>query len=60
MWYEKTAMILVAVGAINWGLAQLNFDLVQLIFGSWSALVATIVYYLIALAGVYALIKIFK
>ncbi len=60
MWYEKLALVLAAIGAINWGLAELNFDLVDLIFGSWSALAATIVYYVIALCGIWALIKVFK
>lgn len=59
MWYEKTAMILAAIGAINWGLAELGFNLVNLIFGTW-AVVESIVYYIIALCGIWALVKIFK
>jgi len=59
MWYAKTAMILSAVGALNWGLNELGFNLVSLIFGSW-ATVEMIVYYIIALSGAYALYKIFK
>ena len=54
MWYEKLALIIVAIGAINLGLAELGYDLVYLIFGSWSV-VATIIYYVIAVLGLYAL-----
>ena len=56
---EKTALVLSAIGAINWGLAELNFDLVEKILGSWPT-VATIVYYLIAVCGLFALYKVFK
>ena len=58
-WYDKTALIIAAIGAINWGLAELNFNLVNWIFGSW-ALIESIVYYIIALCGVWALYKLFK
>ena len=58
---EKTALVLSAVGAINWGLAELNFDLVQKLIVSWAgATTGMIVYYLIALCGIWALVKIFK
>lgn len=58
-WYDKTALILAAVGAINWGFAELGFNLVYKIFGSWP-LIESIVYYVVALCGVWALYKIFK
>lgn len=61
------AYILVVIGALNWGLVGLssfsavsyNWDLVALIFGSWPA-VAAIVYLLVALSGVWVLVKLFK
>ena len=59
MWYEKTAAVLVAIGAINWGLAELGWNVVQALLGSWPMLV-TIVYYLVGLSGVWALYKVFK
>jgi uncharacterized protein len=59
MWYEKTALVLSAVGAINWGLSELDFNIVDLILGSWP-IVVSIVYYIIALCGLFALYKIFK
>ncbi len=53
-------IILVIVGAINWGLfGALKVDLVDIILGSISWL-ATIVYVLIGLAGIWELIMLFK
>jgi len=49
------AMILVVVGAINWGLVgAFNFDLVQFLFTETlgMAVVAKIVYILVGLSGV--------
>jgi hypothetical protein len=47
------AMVLVIIGALNWGLVGLfEFDLVAAIFGQLSA-VSRIVYVLVAAAGVY-------
>lgn len=55
-WYKKVALVLAAIGAINWGLATLNFNVVELIFGGFSAYI----YYIVALCGIYALVKAFK
>lgn len=50
---EKAALLLVVIGAINWGLVGLfSLDLVALIFGSVPVL-ARLVYILVGLAGVY-------
>jgi uncharacterized membrane protein YuzA (DUF378 family) len=47
------ALILVIVGALNWGLVGLlNLDLVAAIFGAMSAL-SRIVYILVGIAAVY-------
>ncbi len=47
------AIVLVIVGAINWGLVGLiNFNLVAALFGSGSGL-SRLVYVLVALAGIY-------
>jgi len=56
----KTALVLTAIGAINWGLTELGWNLVDKLIGSWSGLVASIVYYLVGLSGIWALVKIFK
>lgn len=59
MWYEKTALILAAIGAINWGLNELGWNAVDKILGfvDWLPMV---VYYVVALCGIYALIQAFK
>lgn len=50
------ALILVIIGALNWGLMAMNYNLVTLIFGSIPILV-TIVYALVALSGLWILYK---
>lgn len=45
-------LVLVIVGALNWGLAVFNFNLVSTLFGSWSWLMNT-VYALVGLSGLY-------
>lgn len=60
MWYAKLAYILAAVGALNWGLAELGWNLVDTVFGWAGAVVVSIVYYLVALAGLYVLVMAFK
>lgn len=59
VWWEKTALILAAVGAINWALHSLDYGLIDLIFSSWPAVV-TGLYWIIAICGVYALVKAVK
>jgi uncharacterized membrane protein YuzA (DUF378 family) len=47
------ALVLVIVGAVNWGLVGLfKFDLVASIFGSMSV-ISRIVYDVVGLAGIY-------
>ena len=49
------AMILLIIGAINWGLVGLfNFNLVSAIFGERSAL-SKVIYVLVGIAGVYSI-----
>ncbi len=57
---EKIAMVLVVIGAVNWGLVGLfDLNLVDEIFGSIKWLEDT-VYILVGLSGVYAATLIFK
>lgn len=52
---DIVALILVIIGALNWGLVGLfSFDLVAAIFGSGSV-VSRIIYVLIALGGIWCL-----
>lgn len=56
---DKVILVIAAIGAINWGLTELGYNLVNLIVGSWPV-IESIVYYIVALCGIWALIKIFK
>ncbi len=50
------AMILVIIGAINWGLIGFfQFDLVAVIFGGQSAVISRVVYALVGLAGLWCI-----
>lgn len=52
---DWVVLILVTIGAVNWGLVGLfNWNIVEAILGSIPILV-TIVYVLVALAGLYKL-----
>lgn len=53
---DWVAIILLAVGGLNWGLVGLfNFDLVAAIFGDMSAL-SRIVYDIVGLCAIYVLV----
>ncbi|CAM5797011.1 MULTISPECIES: DUF378 domain-containing protein [Brevibacillus] len=53
---DKLALILVIIGALNWGLIGLfQFDLVATLFGGENSLVSRIVYTLVGLAGIYSI-----
>lgn len=55
-----TAVILLVVGGLNWGLVGLfGFDLVAFLFGAMSAL-SRIVYTLVGISAVYALFTIWS
>ena len=52
---DYIALLIVIIGAINWGLIGfLGFDLVAFLFGSMS-LVSRIVYGLVGICGLYAI-----
>ncbi|MBW3019715.1 DUF378 domain-containing protein [Candidatus Woesearchaeota archaeon] len=54
------ALVLVIVGAVNWGLVgAFDLDLVALLVGRW-AVVATIVYILVGLSGLYTIYLVTK
>jgi uncharacterized membrane protein YuzA (DUF378 family) len=57
---DKIALILTIVGALNWGLVGLfSFDLVAWICGGATAIVARIIYTVIALAGIWSISMLF-
>lgn len=52
--FDWLALILVILGALNWGLVGLlGFDLIASIFGGSTALMSKILYGLVGLAGAY-------
>lgn len=52
---DKIAIVLMIIGAINWGLIGLfRFNLVEMIFGDMTAL-ARIVYTLVGIAGLWGI-----
>ncbi len=58
---DKFALVLVIIGAINWGLIALfQFDLVAAIFGGQLALFSRLVYGLVGLAGLYCITLLFN
>lgn len=58
---NKIALILVIIGALNWGLVGLfSFDLVAWISGGAGTVIARIIYVLVALAGVWCISLLFS
>jgi len=54
--FNRTALILVIVGAINWGLAGfIKLDLVAALFGGMESWLSGIIYVIIGFAGLYFL-----
>lgn len=54
-WLNVTALILVIIGGINWGLVGLfDFNLVAALFGTESFL-STLIYILVGLAALYSI-----
>lgn len=50
------ALILVIIGAINWGLVGLfQFDLVGAIFGGMTSVISRIIFVIVGIAGLWAL-----
>lgn len=59
--FDKLCLILVIIGALNWGLVGLfEFDLVAWAFGGPTAIISRIIYTVIALAGVWCISLLFR
>ena len=57
---DKTALVLIIIGAINWGLIGLfKFDLVAALFGNMSIL-SRIVYSLVGISGLWGIKLLFN
>lgn len=58
---DRIALILVVIGALNWGsIGLFSFDLVAWISGGAGSLLARIIYTIVALAGVWCISLIFR
>ncbi len=58
---DRLALLLVIIGALNWGLIGLfQFDLVAAIFGGQGAWLSRIVYSLVGLAGIWSITLLFR
>ncbi len=58
---DRISLILVIIGALNWGSVGLfQFDLVSWIFGGQGSVLARTVYTLVALAGIWCISLLFK
>ena len=58
---DRISLILVIVGALNWGsIGLFSFDLVAWLCGGQAAVVSRIVYTLVALAGIWCISLLFR
>lgn len=58
---DRIALILVIIGAVNWGsIGLFQFDLVSWIFGGQDAIISRIIYTLVALAGIWCISLLFR
>ena len=58
---HKTALILLIIGGINWGLIGLfQFDLVAWLFGGAASVISRIIYTVVGLAGIWCIGLLFK
>ena len=58
---DKIALLLVIIGAVNWGLIGIfSFDLVAAIFGGQTAMLSRIIYTLVGAAGLWCISLLFR
>ena len=58
---DKIALLLVIIGAVNWGLIGIfQFDLVASIFGGQAAVVSRIIYTRVGAAGLWCISFLFR
>ncbi len=61
MMLDRISLILVIIGAINWGAIGLfQFDIVAWLFGGQGAIISRIIYTVVALAGIWCLSLLFR
>ncbi|BCI60477.1 DUF378 domain-containing protein [Solibaculum mannosilyticum] len=58
---DKISLILVIIGAINWGsIGIFQFDIVGWLFGGQGAAVSRVIFTLVALAGLWCISLLFR
>ncbi|MEJ8553929.1 DUF378 domain-containing protein [Tepidibacter sp. Z1-5] len=58
---KRLALVLVIIGALNWGLiGLLEFDLVASLFGGSNSFLSRTIYALVGIAGIYAITLLFN
>ena len=58
---DRISLILVVIGAINWGsIGLFKFDIVAWICGGQGAILSRIIYTVVALAGIWCLSLLFR
>ena len=57
---DRLSLLLVIIGAINWGLVGLfQFDLIAFLFGGQAALVSRVLYTIVGAAGLWSIFMLF-
>ena len=58
---DRLAILLMIIGAINWGLIGIfQFDLVASIFGGSASIISRTIYTLVGIAGIYSISLLFR
>lgn len=58
---DMIALILVIIGAINWGsIGLFGFDIVGSLFGGQASIISRIIFTLVGLAGLWSITLLFK
>ena len=58
---DRIALLLVIIGALNWGgIGLFGFDTVAFFFGGQMALISRIIYVLVGLAGLWCITLLFR
>ena len=58
---DRIALLLVIIGAINWGsIGLFRFDIVAWLFGGQDALISRIIYTLVAIAAIWCISLLFR
>lgn len=61
MVFDRIALILVIIGALNWGsIGIFSFDIVAWLFGGQLSAVSRIIYTIVGLAGIWSISLLFR